>query len=197
MIARRFAKFVVGAAALGMALPVGAQEVNVQASRGPHYAGDTIRVQVTATGFEEDPPPEVRVAPPKQGRLEFAGMSPTVSSSIRILNGQISRSKDVRFVYEYRYTAGPPGDASVGPFEVSQGTTVRRGAAIRLRVVPMTSSDDIAVQLALPQSPVYVGARLPVVLTLEMSQAIEENLQSYSVQVPSLRQGPGPSWVIF
>ena len=45
MIARRFAKFVVGAAALGMALPVGAQEVNVQASRGPHYAGDTVRVQ--------------------------------------------------------------------------------------------------------------------------------------------------------
>ena len=184
MIARRFAKVAVGAAALGLALPVAAQDVSVQVSRGPHYAGDTIRLQVTATGFEEDPPPEVRVAPPKQGRLKFAGMSPTVSSSIRILNGQISRTKDVRFVYEYRYTTGPPGDASVGPFEVSQGTTVRRGAAIRLQIVPMSSSDDIAVRLALPESPVYVGARLPVVLTLEMTEAIEKNLQSYSVQVP-------------
>ncbi len=184
MIARHFTKVVLGAAALGLALPVLAQDVGVQVARGPHYAGDTIRVQVTATGFEEDPPPEVRVAPPKQGRLEFAGMSPTVSSSIRILNGQISRTKDVRFVYEYRYTAGPPGDASVGPFEVSQGVTVRRGSAVRLRIVPMSSSDDIGVRLILPESPVYVGARLPVVLTLEMTEAIEENLQSYSVQVP-------------
>ena len=184
MITRHFAKVVFGAAVLGMALPASAQEVGVQVARGPHYAGDTIRVQVMATGFEEDPPPEVRVASPKQGRLEFAGMSPTVSSSIQIRNGQISRTKDVRFVYEYRYTAGSPGDASLGPFEVSQGATVRRGSAVRLRIVPMSASDDIGVRLVLPESPVYVGARLPVVLTLEMTEAIEENLQSYSVQVP-------------
>lgn len=175
---------------VGVALSAAAQEVTVQSGRGPHYTGDAIRVQVIATGFEESPAPEISVASPQVGRLEFAGVSPSVSSSIRIQNGQIKRTREVRFVYEYRYTVGVSGDVSLGPFEVTQAATVRRVSPIRLRISPMASSEDIGVELVLPQSPIYAGARVPVVLIARMTEQVEDNLQSYTLKAPFFASSP-------
>ena len=166
------------------ATEVRAQQVSVEAENGPHFSGEPILVRVTATGFAEEPAPEIHVSPPPEGDLQFEGVSPTVTSSIQIANGKISQQRKVRFVYEYRFLAAAPGNYLVGPFEITQGSKRAESRRVRFRVVAMQHSEEMAVQLVLPESPVYVGARLPVSLRFQMSDEIEKNLKSYALTVP-------------
>ena len=93
-----------------------AQDAKLQFGRGPHYAGDPITIQVVVQDFEEDPTPEIEAPEIANGVLRFAGVSPSVSSSISIVNGRMSRSKEVRFVYQYELIADRAGRIDIPPF---------------------------------------------------------------------------------
>ena len=166
-----------------VASPGLAQQVEIQTERGPHYAGEAIRLVVTATGFEEEPTPQIEV-PEVEGHLELLEINPSVSSQIRIINGRLTQSREVSFSFEFSYLSDGPGDVVFPSFRVSQGATQLSTQAIRLRISPMTSSDDIAVELDLPEAPVYLGARLPVTVRIYLSEAVQENLQTFVLRVP-------------
>lgn len=173
-----------------LAPPAGlAQQVEIQSERGPHYAGEAVRVVVTASGFEESPTPEIE-APQLAGQLELRQINPSVSSQIQIINGQIRQSRRVTFVFEFSYTPARAGDVVLPPFRVSQGGTARSTKLHRLRISELATSDDIAVELQLPDSPVYVGARLPLVVRFYLSESVQENLQSYVLRVPFFSPSP-------
>ena len=100
-----------------------AQQVKVQFSQAPHYAGEAIQVHVVAEGFDEDPTPTVQAPPPKGGILVQTGFQPNVSTQISIINGQFRRTKTVQFSFIYELTVPNPGKVAVGPFSVVQGKT--------------------------------------------------------------------------
>jgi len=142
--------------------PALARQAWLQAEEGPHFVGVPIRLQVVAEGFEETPQPRIEVADPLQGRLELTGVSPSVSTSIQIINGRMSRSKWVRFVFEYQFLTRTPGEQVIGPFRVTQNGRQAGTGKLRLMIGEIPVSSRQRLRLSLPQGPLIVGQRVPV-----------------------------------
>jgi hypothetical protein len=161
-----------------------AQQVHLQVPPAPHYMGTPIEIRLSVEGFEEEPQPEASVQAPARGRLEFVGVSPNVSSSVTILNGQVTRSREVRFVYQYRYLAAEPGPVEIGPFVVAQGQVRRTTQPVRLQIQAVPLSDRLRVELRLPDEPRYVGEHIPVSLEFWLDSELQKNLYSFTLRAP-------------
>ncbi len=166
-----------------------AQRVQLQVPQGTLYVGTPIELRLTAEDFEEDPQPEASVPSPDKGQLELVGVSPQVSTSVTIINGRITQSKQVRFVYRYRYLPTEPGTVEIGPFVVTQGALRRATQAIRLQVGEVPLSDRLRVSLRLPEEARYVGEHVPVTLEFWLDTDLQENLHSYTLRAPVFELG--------
>jgi hypothetical protein len=177
---------VVGAvlAVLVAATAAAAQTVSVQSTPAPHYAGEPIEIHVVAKGFEEDPAPSVAVASPPRGKLTASGVHPSVSTSISIVNGQMRRTKEVTFTFVYQLQVDEPGPIEIGPFAVTQGDTSTTSRSLRLDLGALPSSDQMAVEMEFPNTPVYVGERVPVTLRFRLTGRLRENLHQYALRAP-------------
>ena len=168
-----------------------AQQVEVRVGRGPYYVGESIEVQVVAQGFEEDPVPTQQAPAPASGRLEFTGVSPNISSQVTVIGGRVTQSKQVSFVYRYRFLSGRPGKIELGPFRIAQGTTVRSTPTLKLVLAQVSSSDRLRVELGIPEHPLIVGGRQPVTLEWWIDSGLRKNLHGYTLRVPLFeRSGP-------
>jgi hypothetical protein len=161
-----------------------AQTVSVQSTPAPHYAGEPIEIHVVVEGFDEDPAPSVVVASPPRGRLIASGVHPSVSTSISIVNGQMRRTKEVKFTFVYQLHVEEPGSIEIGPFAVTQGNTSITSRSLRLDLGALPSSDQMAVELDFPDTPVYVGERVPITLRFRLTGRLRENLHQYALRVP-------------
>ena len=161
-----------------------AQEVDVRVSRGPHYVGERIVVVVTAAGFEEKPTPDIEAPRPGRGELQLQNVTPEVSTSITIQGGRMTQQRQVSFSYQYSYLTHEPGEVRLDPFRVTQGARRVATRPVALRVQDLASSSAMAVELEVPESPVFVGERVPVTLRFFLSSSLRENLQSYDLRVP-------------
>jgi len=180
-------------AVAGLALgprEVRAQQLEIAVTPAPHHVGQQIDIRITATGFEEEPAPQIRASEPRSGRLEFVGTSPNVSEQIVLSNGTLERTKTVRFVFAYRFTSDTPGRVELGPFLVAQGGTVRETAPVGLEIREIASSDRLDVRLVLGAKPVYVGERITVGIELWIERGLRESLAGYELRVP-LFDDPG------
>jgi hypothetical protein len=175
---------VAGLAVLLLASSALAQQAQVSVPGGPHYVGTSIEIQVVATGFEEEPAPEPSVPTPSRGRLDFIDVQPSTSESIMIVNGRATRTKEVRFVYRYRYLANAPGRVEIGPFTLAQAGVQRTTQVVRLQVGELALSDRIEVRIELPESRVFVGQRVPVALEFWLEKDLQKNLHRYVLQAP-------------
>jgi hypothetical protein len=167
-----------------VAAAAAAQTVSVQTTAAPHYAGEPVEVHVVVQGFEEDPAPSVVVASPPRGKLISAGVHPSVSTSISIVNGQMRRTKEVKFTFVYQLQVAEPGPIEIGPFAVTQGSTSVTSRSRRLGLEAHPSCDHMTVVLVLPDTPVYVGERVPITLRFRLTGRLRENLHQYSLHVP-------------
>lgn len=161
-----------------------AQQMKVQVPRGPHYLGDAIDLRVTAEGFEEDPPPQIEVTPPRAGSLRLIGVSPNVSTSVVFDGVNTVTRRSVTFAYTYQFRATEEGAYQVGPFRITQGGVERTAPAVRLNVKQAPKSDRLGVSLTLPKAPIYVGERVPIRLSFRLENELQKNLQSYTLEVP-------------
>ncbi len=174
----------VGIVALSSANAASAQQVQLQVHGGPHYQGQPIDVFVVAEGFEDDPTPEIEIPPFKGARLEFIGVSPNIQSSIRIVNGSITRSKTVRFTYRYRLVVQAPGRVRIGAFRVKQGAVERRTRAMELPVRAVGKNNRVRIKLDWPDTPVYPGQRVPVVVEWIFEAEMNEQMHGYRIEAP-------------
>jgi hypothetical protein len=161
-----------------------AQEVQVEVSGGPHYVSESVEVQVTVKDFSEDPQPSVETPAPASGKLRYVGVSPSVTSSMVFDGQRMTRTREVSFVFRFEYRPSQPGSAEIGPFTVSQGATKRTTPPIRINIRKVPSSDRLGVVLELPADPIYVGERVPIALEFRLDRDLQENLGSYTLEVP-------------
>ncbi|HXV37596.1 MAG TPA: BatD family protein, partial [Myxococcota bacterium] len=161
-----------------------AQTVRVEATPAPHYAGEPVEIHVVAEGFDEDPAPTIAFASPERGELVAAGVRPSVSTSISIINGQVQRSKQVTFTFVYQLQVDDPGPLSIGPFAVAQQGRRASSRSLQLDFRKLPTSDQMSVELELPSTPVYVGERVPVALRFRLKGSLRENLHQYALRVP-------------
>lgn len=170
--------------ALSLAASAHAQSARLELAPGPHFVGSPIDVRVIARDFASEPEPIVSVTAPAHGTLQLIGVSPNVSTRITLINGRLSRTEDVRFVYRFLYLAEKPGAVALGPFTVTQNSVTRSVPAARLQLRTVPRSDRIRVRLELPDGTIYPGERVPVKLELWFESVLRQNLTDYSLRVP-------------
>ncbi len=178
-------------ATLGSAVgssPAAAQTLTVHAPSGPQYLGEAVQIQIIAEGFDEDPTPTIEAPAGGAWRLAFRGVSPSVSSSVTIVGGQIRRSKEVKFVFSYALQVDRAGPASVGAFVVSQGTIRKTTRPLSLDFRDVPTTDRVHVELEFPDIPVYLGERVPITVRFRLVGAVRENLNRYTLRVPLFDQ---------
>jgi len=166
-----------------------AQQARLHAEEGPHFVAVPVHLQVIAEGFEEPPPqPRIEVADPPQGRLELTGVSPSVSTSIRIINGRTSQSKRVRFAFDYRFLTWTPGEQVIGPFRVTQNGSQASTDKLRLMIGEIPVSSRQQLRLILPRGALIVGQRVPVRLEWWVPADLRGTLFNPRLAVPLFEQ---------
>jgi len=173
------------AAAVQMASPAAvAQHARLLKEDGPYYVDVPVHLQVVAEGFEETPQPEIAVGEPSQGRLTLTGVRPSVSTNVQIINGRMSQSKRVQFVFEYRFLAETTGEHMLGPFRVSQNGKQASTRELRVAVGEIAVSSQQRFRLVLPEGPLIVGQRVPIQLEWWAPAALRGKLFNPRLSVP-------------
>ena len=167
---------------------VHAQQAVVRVSQAPHYVDVPIDIEVVAQGFEQSPEPEVEVDPPNGATLDLLGVSPNVSTSVTVINGRMTRTETVRHVYRYRLLPSSEGTVTVGPFRLSQGGATARTRALELRIDTVPTSGDQRFRLVLPESRIWVGQRVPVVVEWWLTERLADRLAGRRARVPLFDQ---------
>ena len=163
---------------------VAAQQALVQTSQAPYYAGVPIDVQVIVDGFDESPQPNISAPALGNGQLELIGMSPSVSTNMRIINGRVTQWKRVRFGYRYRLLVPDAGKVTLGPFTVVQGAKQTKSQSLALNVETIPSTAAHRIRLVIPNEPVWVGQRVRVRLEWWLAEASANRIASRRAQVP-------------
>lgn len=161
-----------------------AQEARVELDPGPHHRGEPIALQVVATGFDEEPAPEVGFDPPDGLSIRFLGVSPSSSTSITIINGKFSRVHEVTFVFRYELMGARAGRAEVPEFRVRQGAVIRTTQPFAIEIAEVTNSDAFGVAVVLPPGPIFVGQKVPVAIELRIDQELLQDFLNYRLHVP-------------
>ncbi|MBW2275546.1 MAG: BatD family protein [Deltaproteobacteria bacterium] len=161
-----------------------AQKVGLSVGQGPHYPGTPISIHVISEGFEEEPVPVVEVPPPKDGILEFVTLKPSIRTSMTIVNGTVTRSKEVTYIFSYSFLARGPGRYRVGPFRVSQNGVERSTRPALIVVNDAVRDDRIGLRVAWPDRPIYPGERIPVSIEWSFDKELEARITNYDIRVP-------------
>ncbi|MEC7986970.1 MAG: BatD family protein [Myxococcota bacterium] len=173
----------------------GEVELNVE---GSIYAGVPFVLAVNASDFEETPEPEVAPFSIPGCSIQYLGMSPSVSTQMRFVNGQRSVYRDVRFVYRYQVEAKAAGSYNVPSIEVKQGSDVAKSTPATFVAEEVGTTKDLAIRLRLPERAVRVGETVPLYVDLYLRKNINDQLivvplfdqvQNLTVSAPKDAQG--------
>lgn len=165
-------------------VPISAAQAALEllASREPYYPGVPIDIHVRASEFEIDPEPTCSAEEPEAGQLIFRGMAPNISSSVRIVNGRVSRSESATFTCQYQFIAPAPGSYRVGPFRMLQGGRELQTEPRVLGVQEVPLDSRLRVRVLVPERPIYVGQHVPVRIEWWLADELKDRIHRYSIR---------------
>ncbi len=143
-----------------------AQKVELSVQSREIYADVPFVLQVSASGFEESPEPEVAPFEIPGATVQFLGMSPSVVSRRSISNGRVSQSRDVRFLYSYRIEVSSAGRYSIPAISVEQGGAGAQSRPSGFEVKKVEESSNMRIAMAVPQRAVWLGESFEVSIDL-------------------------------
>ena len=117
---KRLFSIAVFAWVLALASWASAQSIELSVQSRQIYADVPFVLQVTLSGFEESPDPKISDFKIPGAKVDFLGMSPSVMSRRSIVNGVVSSSRTVRFVYSYRVEPNKAGRYEIPAIEAAQ-----------------------------------------------------------------------------
>ncbi len=126
------------------------------------YAGMPIVLQVVADGFDESPAPTQPPLTVAGATVQALGVQPSVSQSIQIVNGRRYQQRDVRWVFEYRILIDKPGAYDIPALSLVQGARKASSQPTRMNVGELPQTDDMRLELGVPDRPLWVGERFPL-----------------------------------
>ena len=176
--------FAIACCCVAWAAPSFAVEVQVQIARGPYYVGETFEVQVVATDFEEEPAPEISIGVYGGISLRLLGVAPSTKTSISFINGKMTRNHEVTFVYRYELTGTRAGRVRIPEFLVEQDEVSGSTRSFEIEISGVPTSDQVAVELDLPEGPIFVGQKIPIAIEFRIDRQTQADLVSYQVHVP-------------
>lgn len=134
-----------------------AQSVELQLSSNDVFAQLPFVLSVVAEGFDESPTPEAPTVEIPGCKVTFSGVSPSVRTSLQIINGRRSQTRRVTFVYRYQVEAPKSGRYRVEAVSIVQGSKRAQSRAGAFQVTDVPTSRDMQIRVNLPNRPVWLG----------------------------------------
>lgn len=157
--------------ATGMAAAAPSAELHVD---GRANVGMPFGIRLTVDGFDEAPAPKFPPLSIPGAKVVENGIEPSLSRSIQVFNGQRQISTVVRWVLSWRVVAEREGALTIPSVTVEQGSNraTAKGGDLRVETVPTT--DDMKLELALPNRAIWVGESVPVEITWLLRRDVSE-----------------------
>jgi hypothetical protein len=132
---------------------------------GRPHVGMPFTLSLATEGFAESPQPETTKLDIPGAIVTALGATPNVSRGVQIVNGHRSEFTSVRWSFSWRIVAAKEGTLHVPAVTVTQAgkRAVSHSGEVNVESVPTT--DDMKIQLSLPDRAVFVGENVPVTLT--------------------------------
>ena len=164
-------------------------QMQVRTSRGPHFIGTPVTVQIAIEGLEETPQPESTILTMSDGlKANLAGINPRVSRMVQIFGNRRVERKTVTHEINYLVVAEEPGEYSLGPFVVSQNGMETTSEAISLSFNDVEIDPHMRIKLILPEKPFYPGQRAKVGIEWSYLEAELKAVSSLRIQSPLFDQ---------
>ena len=163
-----------------LAVPAGAQTLEVSVESREIYASMPFTLVLSARGFDEQPPPAAPELVIDGCRVTYIGITPSVSQKIQIVNGRRSDWREVTFVYRWQVTAPTVGRYAVPALTLSQGSKSAASPAVAFDAGDLEQTADMVVRMRLPQRPVWVGETFDGAVEWLLARDVE----SYDLVVP-------------
>ena len=133
---------------------------------GRPHAGVPFVLSLLVEGFDEQPAPDVPKLDIPGAKVTQAGPpQPNVSRSIQIVNGRRSDSVRVTWVVRWRIEADKEGALHVPSLTVAQGSKHVSATPGDISVDTVPTTDDMRVELGLPDRPIFIGESAKATLT--------------------------------
>lgn len=159
-----------------------ASELRVQTAleRTEVYTGETFIFQLHVTGSEN--PEEPDLSHLDGFSVQFAGGSQNSSSSISIINGQMTREEKKGYVFSYRLTPLKTGTIAIPSIEVKAGNMTARTEPVVIVARKPAETEDFKLRLTLSKEKCYTNE--PVILTV--TWYIGKNVNDFNFNLPLL-----------
>ena len=168
-----------------------AQEVQLSIDSNQIIVGVPTILTVLATGFDEEPAPEVgEIAIQGRNRdsvrLDFLGVDPMVSRQTSIINGRRTDSVNVRYAYRYRLMVMKEGEYQIPTVQVTQEDRSATSGPGRFSVKEAPTTPEMAIELDIPKQNVWVGQTIP----LNIDVYLQRDIGDLNVVVPLFDEFP-------
>lgn len=119
-------------------------------------------LQLQIDGFDESPAPDQPKLELQNATVTPLGVQPSSSRSITIINGRQTVDSQTTWVMSWRVVPQAAGTLKLGAVTIKQGSksATTKPADITVETIPTTN--DMKVQLVLPDRAVFVGETVPV-----------------------------------
>jgi hypothetical protein len=151
---------------------------------GRPHAGVPFNIAMIVVGFDEQPQPAQPKLEIAGARVTPLGVEPNVSQSIQIVNGRRTDFKRVTWTLRWRVELDKPGRVKVPSLTVTQGQKRATAAAGELDAEAIPTTDDMKIDLALPDRAVFVGETIEAKLTWRFQRQPED--QKFAVPLMTM-----------
>ncbi len=157
-----------------------AATLTLSASSETIHAGMPFTLTLTAKGFEEEPVPAAPELAIEGCEVAFLGVSPSVSSTLQIVNGRRSEWQEVTFDYRWQVLAAAAGRYQVPALRLEQHGVHASARRATFTVTAVPASTDMVVRMRLPERAVWVGETFDAAVEWLLSRDVD----SYEFSVP-------------
>ena len=156
-------------------------QVDARLSQPARYVGEPAVIQFSVAGSEKDPPPTVQAEQVPEGVRTRTTIEKAGVRSFRSNFG--ANYSQVIYAINFVVTADQPGDYTVGPFVLRQGSKEKRVQAISMTFETIPEDPDSQIRIILPEGNIYPDQRVPVQIEWTFSGDVKD-VRDISVQSP-------------
>lgn len=160
------------------------EKASLQIGAPPYYAGIPVELLVIAEGFAEAPQPSIETPTIQGATLTLVRVTPSVSTSMSIVNGQVTHWKRVRFGFRYRLEVAKPTRITMPRFIVTQGSKSATTVPTKFDFEAIPKSEAHRIELQLPESAVLPGERIPIALEWWLPESSADKVTNRRARVP-------------
>jgi hypothetical protein len=162
----RYGAFILMALALAFSLLgsgfVSAAEGDLTARAGVAttnvFVGEPFRFQIQVSGSETPGRPDLSTI--KGFAVKFTGGGSNSRSSVRVINGKMTKNQQLGYLFNYELQATRPGRLSIPAIAVTADGKTTRTQALAIVVQKPSETEDFKLRLSLSKERAFVGEQL-------------------------------------